>query len=206
MARKAAKPRKRAPGAGRPPKGEFAVMTEGLSIRIPVETRRRLEEVAGRNGRSLTQEVVRRLEDSMAAPPHIQALGKMIMDMALAAEVSAQKRWVDDPFTSSAVASAVQGFVYRIRPWRLPPDKPDAVPKALEAKAKSAEGSHPGSNIAEQYRTAWGLGTSVMEGALLKLITSISQQEAAMREALHLVQVNALAGPVVALGRNIRKP
>ena len=56
--------RKRAPGAGRKPKGAFSGLKSPLSIRMQPEMRKRLESSAEENGWSLTQELLWRLQDS----------------------------------------------------------------------------------------------------------------------------------------------
>jgi hypothetical protein len=50
--------------SGRKPKGEFSKLTSSLTIRIPDDMRRRLGLAANRNGCSLTQELLWRLEKS----------------------------------------------------------------------------------------------------------------------------------------------
>jgi hypothetical protein len=60
--------RKRAPGAGRPPKGDFAGLSSTLSIRMPDDMRAQLEASAakrkGGKGWSLTQELLHRAQRS----------------------------------------------------------------------------------------------------------------------------------------------
>ena len=56
--------RKRAKGAGRKPKGEFHGMRNPLSIRITDALREKLDGACKGSGRSLTQEVTKRLDDS----------------------------------------------------------------------------------------------------------------------------------------------
>jgi hypothetical protein len=58
-------PRKRAPGGGRKPQGEFGSKSAQLATRVTFETRRALDAAAKKNGRSLSQEVERRLRDSL---------------------------------------------------------------------------------------------------------------------------------------------
>lgn len=58
-------PRKRAPGGGRKPQGEFSKKSSQLATRVTLETRRGLDAAAKKSGRSLSQEVERRLRDSL---------------------------------------------------------------------------------------------------------------------------------------------
>jgi hypothetical protein len=57
--------RKRAPGAGRKPRGEFKGKSATLTTRIMPETRAAMQRAAQKSGRSLSQEVERRLNDSV---------------------------------------------------------------------------------------------------------------------------------------------
>ena len=57
--------RKRAPGAGRKPKGEFAGKTATVTTRIMPDTREALEAAALASNRSLSQELELRLSTSI---------------------------------------------------------------------------------------------------------------------------------------------
>ena len=74
--------RKRAKGAGRKPKGEFHGMRSPLSIRITDALREKLDGACKGSGRSLTQEVTRRLDNSFgikAEPdPRLRAITYLI--------------------------------------------------------------------------------------------------------------------------------
>jgi hypothetical protein len=50
--------------AGRPPKGEFSGLTAPLTIRMPTDMRKELEAAAYKSGKSVTQELLRRLQGS----------------------------------------------------------------------------------------------------------------------------------------------
>ena len=53
--------RKRAPGGGRQPSGAFSKLTSPLSLRMPADMRDELEAAAKASGKSLSQELLRRL-------------------------------------------------------------------------------------------------------------------------------------------------
>ena len=81
------KPRKRRPGAGRKPQGEYADRTASFTMRMSQELRDRLDQEAGRSGRVLSQEVEHRLRQSLAwpieiqkawGPPHIKGLAQLV--------------------------------------------------------------------------------------------------------------------------------
>jgi TraY domain-containing protein len=57
--------RKRAPGGGRKPQGEFSNKRALLATRVTLETRKSLDAAARKSGRSLSQEVEYRLRDSL---------------------------------------------------------------------------------------------------------------------------------------------
>src|SRR5215831_974877 len=59
-------PRKRAPGAGRKPKGEFAGKLANFSTRIQLETRRALEAEAAATGLSISQLAEKLLKTGLA--------------------------------------------------------------------------------------------------------------------------------------------
>jgi Arc-like DNA binding domain len=82
------KHRKRAPGGGRKPKGEFDRLSAAVTTRMPVDLRERLVEAADKNDRSITQELLRRLHDSFARDrskerePAMRALCFLIAEIA----------------------------------------------------------------------------------------------------------------------------
>lgn len=80
--------RKRAPGGGRKSTGEFSQLKSPLSIRMPDEMRRELEAAAKVNKRSVTQEVLRRVQGSFRQDrdrthdPAMQALCLLIAKLS----------------------------------------------------------------------------------------------------------------------------
>jgi len=54
--------RKRAPGGGRKPAGEFKGKSATITTRVTPATRAALEQAASANGRSLSQEIESRLD------------------------------------------------------------------------------------------------------------------------------------------------
>jgi hypothetical protein len=168
-------------------------MTETLSIRIPAPTRQRIEEAAKRNNRSLSQEVVRRLEDTFVGSSRVQALARMVVEIANTTELTAEKSWLDDSFTAKAVVRAIEAFV-----WQVASEGPETVPGPLEETAKRLEKLYPAEgDVADQYRSTWGVGRSITQGALFRLLTSDASADAELREALGLKRgsemVNVLA-------------
>jgi hypothetical protein len=58
------KQKSRALGGGRKPQGEFARLGRPISVRMPDEMRKELERAAAESGRSVTQELLRRVQNS----------------------------------------------------------------------------------------------------------------------------------------------
>jgi hypothetical protein len=103
--------RKRASGAGRKPKGEFAGKSATITTRIRPDTRAALEAAADASKRSLSQEVEYRLRRSLDKPAKAQrrnqALAYLITLLAEEIEKGTGKSWLDDPFTSLALQYAI---------------------------------------------------------------------------------------------------
>ena len=99
--------RKRAKGAGRKPKGEFHGMRNPLSIRIPDGLREKLDGACKGSGRSLTQEVTKRLNDSFAIKaepdPFLRAINYLIGQAA----VFTGKEWKTNPWMFQVFQTAV---------------------------------------------------------------------------------------------------
>jgi hypothetical protein len=116
------KKRKRAPGGGRKPKGEFASLAANLTVRMPNEMRTQLDRAAGKSGRSLAQELLWRLrlsfqrDSEKEREPAMRALCFIIAETARQIEgvhlTSGEKEaslyhWRTDPFFYKAFRLAV---------------------------------------------------------------------------------------------------
>jgi TraY domain len=110
--------KKRAPGAGRKPRGEFKGKTATLTTRITPETRAALERAAEKSRRSLSQEVEHRLDYSIRRDyehnrdRHIRGLAETIAILTHWVERATQKRWIDDPFTAEALRRGIEFLVF----------------------------------------------------------------------------------------------
>jgi uncharacterized protein (DUF1778 family) len=147
--------RKRAPGAGRKPKGEFAGKSATITTRIRPDTRDALEEAAQVSGRSLSQEVEFRLRASLQKPSDAkqrnQALGYAISFMAEAIEKVTGRSWLDDPFTGRALWHAIDVFAYYFAP-AVTGGSVDVPPLVAQSSAKLPP------ERAEQFCTPNGFG------------------------------------------------
>ncbi len=116
---------------GRPPKGEFADKSCQLATRVTPELRAAIDVEAARNGRSVSQEVERRLRDSFDAGlvgdkrgkladlvggPQNLALFRTLHWLARNVELHTRERWIDDPFTFEQVRKAFDFFLEAIKP------------------------------------------------------------------------------------------
>jgi hypothetical protein len=163
--------RKRAPGAGRKPKGEFAGKSATVTTRIMLDTRKALEEAARASNRSLSQELEFRLRMSLRRPTKAQrrneALGYAIMYVAEEIEKCTGRSWLEDPFTGLALLHAIEQLAFYFAP--MPTEDP-AVPPDAEATAASMP-----SLFAEQYRKPAGFARAIA-GFILAQITSASRR------------------------------
>jgi hypothetical protein len=117
--------KKRAPGGGRKPKGEYANRAASLTMRISAELKASLKRQAVQNRRSLSQEAERLLRDAMEFPKtfkkqwrddHYYGLGRMVARLAWTVEIatgvadpfnSTRRTWMEDPFTAAALRAAI---------------------------------------------------------------------------------------------------
>jgi hypothetical protein len=128
--------RKRAPGGGRKPRGEFRGKSSTLTTRITAETREALDRAAEKNDKSLSQEVERRLRDSIRndlsrdQQPHIRALGEAFMLMVLGVERRTGRRWFGDAFTAESIRHGLNLLISHFGASGTP-----ALPEKLKAAA-----------------------------------------------------------------------
>jgi hypothetical protein len=111
------KHRKRAPGGGRKPKGEFDRLSTAVTTRMPEDLRERLVRAADKNDRSITQEILRRLHDSF---DHDRNKGREPAMRALCFLIAEIAHEVVDPFGKGEDAKAVIPDVY-VPDWRSDP-------------------------------------------------------------------------------------
>jgi len=130
------RPRKRAPGAGRPP-GEFGAKRATLSLRLPPHIRVRLVAAKEKNRRqSLSEEILIRLNFSLAydceeasRPRHIRALGEEVARIALGVEERTGRPWNEDRYTQQQLSKAIDRFLYKYSRGEV------VIPPAIKAEA-----------------------------------------------------------------------
>jgi hypothetical protein len=147
--------KKRAPGAGRKPRGEFKGKSAVLTTRITPETRTALERAAEKGKRSLSQEVEHGLRWYLStrkrAPErddHIRALGEAVTLVAQYIERATKQKWNEDAFTGEALRQGCTSLIAHFAPRGTP-----VTPRPIKEAASRLPG-----NAAETYSDASGVG------------------------------------------------
>jgi hypothetical protein len=143
--------RKRAPGAGRPPRGEIRNKNATLTTRITVETRQALEAAAKRHRRSISQEAEVALRAYLKRPEgeaRNRALALVVNNLAENIEKQTGAGWRRDAFTGEALRSAINAILIYFAP-----DVEESVPPRIEEQAAKMP-----EELAARYRTPAGLG------------------------------------------------
>jgi hypothetical protein len=155
--------KKRAPGAGRKPRGEFKGKSATLTTRITPETRAAMDRAAQKSGLSLSQEVERRLNDSVRNERNrrsdVRALAEAIAIVAEKVEIATGKHWLQDASTGEELRRGIDVLVRHFAPHGArvnPPNIEEAAPRVLP-------------EASERDRSL----TSVGESEALKVITMI---------------------------------
>lgn len=139
--------KKRAPGAGRKPRGEFKGKSATLTTRITPETRAAMERAAQKSGRSLSQEVERRLNDSVRNERNrrsdVRALAEAIAIVTEKVELATGKNWLQDAFTGDALRSGIEVLVRHFAPHstRVIPPKVEEVAARMLPEASERDRS-----------------------------------------------------------------
>jgi len=129
------KKRKRAPGGGRKPQGEFKDSRARLSLRVTQKVRRALEASAKKRKFSLSQEAQFHLEQSLSRfyhpRPDIIGLTEIIVRVIQGIERITKLQWNKSPYVADAVRHAIDGL---LRHWGAPGEP--KVPLAVKELAK----------------------------------------------------------------------
>lgn len=147
------KVRKRAAGAGRPPRGKLKNKNSAFTTRITAETRRALEASAKKHGRSLSQEAeagLRAYFKKPAGEARNRAIAAIVGNLAEGIEQQTGQSWRTDVFTSMALRYAVEAVLFHFAPGT---EESPAIPPAVEKQAPKMHGE-----FADSYRRPAGLG------------------------------------------------
>jgi hypothetical protein len=148
--------KKRAPGAGRKPRGEFQGKSAVLTTRITPQTRAALERAAAKGNRSLSQVVEHGLcwylslfKRAPERGDHVRALGEAVTLVAHYVERATEQKWNEDAFTGEALRHGCASLIAHFAP-RGTPVKPRLI--------KEAATRLPSSKAAETYSDPEGVG------------------------------------------------
>lgn len=179
--------RKRAPGAGRKPRGEYAGKTATITTRITPAVRAGLEREARRNGRSLSQEIEKRLDDSLKAGnrklqdrawglPRHKALAAVLANVLQRAEDWTGIEGFDgrdyrrDPFTFEVGRLAFALLLERLRPVGEV-----VAPSDVLAHVERMKATQPASaSMWDQFATPEGRALSIAGGLFDQLMRTES--------------------------------
>jgi hypothetical protein len=135
--------RKRAPGGGRKPQGEFSSKSAQLATRVTFETRKALDAAAKKSGRSLSQEVERRLRDSLkssakaARDRPTAALAYLVTRLAELINAISKRPWTSNRWCIETLKFAVTTLLDQVpadesdRPAHLGAFTPEILGTAL---------------------------------------------------------------------------
>jgi hypothetical protein len=172
-------PRKRAPGAGRPP-GELGAKHATMTFRLPPNMRVALAAAAKRKDRTLSEEIVIRLNTSLkrdrredTRPLHIKALSEVVARIALALEQRTKLPWIEDRYTQERLSKAIGFFLYTYSRGKA------VVPSAVTAEAEARVPVEAREHYVAQ------LGESVAGGIISLLKFPPEPPEADMGEGMH---------------------
>jgi hypothetical protein len=96
---------------GRPPKSQEDRKGVNFTFRSRGQMRERLQEAATVSGRSISEEIEHRLEDSFRneeiyGGPHLSAVFRLLADHKALAEAKAGKPWTESDFVQDEIAKA----------------------------------------------------------------------------------------------------
>jgi TraY domain len=165
-------PRKRASGGGRKPQGEYSNKRAMLATRVTTETRKALDAAARKSGRSLSQEVERRLRDSLKVSdkadrqPESAALAYLVTRLAETIGAVSKRPWHRNRWCIEALKFAVTKLLDQVpasdsdQPGHLDNLTPEILGTALALQVfYSVERADPDNNIAatwpEEHRPAF---------------------------------------------------
>ena len=164
---------------GRPPRGPYANKRKTLSTRITSTLRTRLEEAAEESGRSLSQEIEFRLEQSFAddqakheafGGKHVYALMRLLGSAVSLIETGTGRKWRDDLVTYHQVKATIDKLLYGLGPAsagehddRTLLEKADAIGETLAAvvlKREDVEAERLSRNAMKLLNLARDLGAA----------------------------------------------
>jgi hypothetical protein len=153
-----------------------------LTTRITPETRAAMERAAQKSGHSLSQEVERRLDESLRKDRNrrsdLRALAEAVAMVAEKVEIATGKNWLQDAFTGEALRHACEVLVRHFAPHGarvIPPNVEEAAARVLpEASERDRTPSRVGEMEAFKVITmiehfgGWNTHSMVMSDELYR--------------------------------------
>jgi hypothetical protein len=184
--------RKRAPGGGRKPQGEFAGKSTQLSTRITPELREALDIESDRSGWSVSQTVEwllwRALNESERlkglGSRHNRALGVAISLVAERLELSTGEQWRSSAYSHTALEAAIEIVLSRLAPGgeiHVPTNVRQSFEAAL--KAHRALKTDQRKHFKKPTKQPEALGSAIALGFLDQLETYELPRERVRRHA-----------------------
>lgn len=165
---------------GRPPSGPYVDKRKTLSTRITSALRTRLDEAADETGRSLSQEIEFRLEQSFAndkatyeafGGKHVYALMTLLGSAVSLIESGTGKKWRDDQGTYHQVKVTIDKLLYGLSPTsagkrddKMLLEKADAIGETLTAvvlKGEDAKTKRSSQRVMKLLNLASDLGEAM---------------------------------------------
>jgi hypothetical protein len=166
--------RKRRPGGGRKPASSSGA-AKHFNTRIAPDVRRRLEQEAERNNRTLSREIESRLRESVEFPDYVRkrfgnqlnyALAHYVAEAAKGIDLRTGKSWRNDAYSGQALRMCVD-IILRHVTNDGPIDIPEPVRQSAEAFARAVPQAPP--EQIEFYKSPAGAGQSVALGLIDQL-------------------------------------
>jgi hypothetical protein len=159
--------RKRAPGAGRKPRGHYVNLRSVLSARITSDLRKKLDGAAREKKHSLAQEVQHRLNESFKKDdpnewrpdPQTEAFCYTVGLLARWSRLNSKRIWHTDPFAHEVFKLAICKWLNRLTPPDNPElEKPPLTPEEVATRVELL---------------LWTLATSVRQGDIIARIGNL---------------------------------
>jgi len=163
--------RKRRPGGGRKPGGEFPGKSATFTTRIQPETRRALDAAAKASGPRASVSVIaeRILKAGLEKPsgaPRNTALAAAVALLAKNIETATAQSWREDQWTGMALRYAIEALLFHFVPT---PEGTPAIPSAIDEAANKMP-----PDFAERFRKPAGLGHMLAYNLINELEQAIS--------------------------------
>jgi hypothetical protein len=155
--------RRRRPGGGRKPIGQFS-KSATFNTRIDPETRRALDAAAQKNGVSISAiagQILRKGLQKPTGKPHNQSIARAITLLAERIEEGTKLDWRKDPFTGQALRYAVEALLFH---FAATPEGAPAIPPSIAEGA----GKMP-REFAERFSKPAGYANALAYNLILEL-------------------------------------